>query len=149
MFDVLAVRVSPTWAVPLMVGRPVGALFSAAGVPLASVEAGLSPSSLVAMTLTAYSTPPVSPVMVWVVPVTVVWETSAAVSQLSAASFHCTLYPVTAEPPLDDGACQDASSSWTWSPLGHGQALGGGGHRRQPPLLWRCWSASLRCPGRR
>ena len=66
-------------------------LFSAAGVPFATVEAGLSPSSLVAMTLTAYSTPPVRPVMVWVVPVTVAWETSAAVSQLSAASFHCTL----------------------------------------------------------
>ena len=38
-------------------------------------------------------------------------------SHLSAASFHCTLYPVTVEPPLDDGACQDASSSWTWSPV--------------------------------
>ena len=43
------------------------------------------------MTRTAYSTPPVSPAMVCVMPVTVASETSAAVSQLSAASFHCTL----------------------------------------------------------
>ena len=121
-----------------MLGRPVGALFSVsvvcsetppAGVPAASLEAGPSPTSLVAMTLTAYSTPPVSPVMVWVAPVTVAWETSASVSQLSAASFHCTLYPVTAEPPLEEGACQEASSFLDLAPPRHGQVQWLSGHR--------------------
>ena len=55
--------------------------------------------------------------MVYVVPVTVASETSASESQLSADSFHCTLYPVISAPPFDDGACQEASSSWISSPV--------------------------------
>ena len=43
----------------------------------------------------------------WLVPVTTASDTSAGVSHLSAASFHCTLYPVTAEPPSEAGASQD------------------------------------------
>ena len=81
-----AVSISPTRAVPLMVGAPVAAECG----PI-ETETTLSPMSLTAMTRTVYSTPSVSPVMVWVVPVTVASETSSAVSQLSAASFHCTL----------------------------------------------------------
>ena len=80
----------------------------AAGVP--------SPTALTAMTRTAYSTPSVSPLMVWVVPVTVSSETSSAVSQLPLVCFHCTLYPVTGEPPSLAGASQVTSrelASWT------------------------------------
>ena len=54
--------------------------------------------------------------MVWVVPVTVAWETSVAVSQLPVVCFHSTVYLVTLEPPLDDGAVQDASSVPGWVP---------------------------------
>ena len=50
--------------------------------------------------------------MVWVLPVTTASETSSGVSQLSIAVFHCTLYPVTAEPPSLAGASQDTSSAW-------------------------------------
>ena len=61
------------------------------GVPLPSSEGRLSPTSLMARTRTEYSVPSVSPVMVWLVPVAAASDTSSGVSQLSAASFHCTL----------------------------------------------------------
>ena len=81
------------------------------GVPVASSDGGPSPTSLTAMTLTAYSTPSVSPVMVWVIRLAVSSETSAGVSQLPAVSFHCTQYSVMAEPPSVEGASQDTSSA--------------------------------------
>ena len=52
---------------------------------------GPAPTSLTALTRTLYSTPSVSPVMVYVVPDAVASETSDSVSQLSTAFFHCTL----------------------------------------------------------
>ena len=72
-----------------------------------------------AMTRTVYSVPSFRPLMVCDVPVTIVSDTLVGVSQLSAASFHCTLYPVIAEPPSLAGALQEATSSplwpsWTW-----------------------------------
>ena len=99
MPDVLVVSVLPTWGVPLIVGRPVGALFSgsggcsgtAAGVAAASAETGPSPAPLVARTRSVYWTSPVSPVIVWPVPVTVACETSAGVSQLAVVCFHSTV----------------------------------------------------------
>ena len=50
--------------------------------------------------------------MVWVIPVTTASETSSGVSQLPIAFFHCTLYPVTAEPPSLSGASQETSRAW-------------------------------------
>ena len=60
MSDVSAVRVSPTWAVPAMVGAPVGVLFGSGPEVTAAVAALVSDSSLppssvnVPRTLTAH-----------------------------------------------------------------------------------------------
>ena len=76
---------------PSTLGLTFSGTLVSRGVPVCSTEGGLSPTPLVARTRTLYSTPSVSPVMVWMVPDAVASETSAGVSQLSALSCHCTL----------------------------------------------------------
>ena len=77
-------RSGSAWArLPLLVVASSGGVVSR-GVPVTSSDGGPSPTSLTAMTLTAYSTPSVSPAMVWGVRLTVASKTSAGVSQLSA-----------------------------------------------------------------
>ena len=54
MAEVSALKVSPTWAVPLMVGRPVGALlgFAATSAVAALVNVSSLPWSSVKLTFT-------------------------------------------------------------------------------------------------
>ena len=59
-------------------------------VPVASEEAALSGAFVrVAITRTVYSVPPVSPVMVWLVPLAVACREAA--SYVWLPDFHCTL----------------------------------------------------------
>ena len=63
MPDVSAVNVSPTWAVPLMVGAPVAGLFAAccdvAGIRICAGEdaSPASPRKSIVVTRYTYSTP--------------------------------------------------------------------------------------------
>jgi anti-sigma factor ChrR (cupin superfamily) len=96
-----AVQDTASWVLPGVRATPVGAPGIVDGVPVAPAEAGPAPLAFVAVTVTVYAVPLVSPVIV---------QGLDADVQVNPPGLVVAVYWVIVDPPVEAGAVHDTAS---------------------------------------